>query len=354
MLNRIIRIIGSAACCALLLAGCSIRLDDPAPATGEAIGFSAGSALLLDDAKTKATTDSFVSDDDTFAVFGEMVSSGEPNVVFNGTTVNHSYEEECGIVTEDTWSYTPLKTWIWTSMSDYYDFVAVSPAGIGTTKEAAVGNLSVTTHYDYDNQSGSAPSGGDNYDILAATHRRSGTDWERRHDRVDLVFSHMASAVAIKIINSSTSADVTLNYLQFQNLVVSADAKVSLDNYGSTLLRWANLMPSANVVRRLSPAIAITHGNDWTSEFQIMIPQNLTYYEPKLLLNYTVGGSTTSPDVEVPLNGIERADGTPISSWEIGVKYTYIISMRLDGGLLVTVTTTPWDPIEGETPGILI
>lgn len=345
------------ACTLSILAGCTAKLD---PAEERVISFTAaGSPLLRDDANTKATTDSFVSNDDTFSVFGELVSaSGTHTEVFNGTTVSHTYQEEGGIVTKDEWSYSPLQSWNWSSMSDYYDFVAVSPAiyndnNVGTVKENAVGNLSVTTHYDYDNTLG-APSGGDKYDILAATYRRSGADLERREDRVNFSFSHMGSAVAIKIINNSTSANVTLNYLQFTNLVVSADAKVSLDNYGGTVLRWANLMPSASLVRRLSPGQSITHGNNWTSEFQIMIPQNLSLYNPKLLLNYTVGETTTNPDVEILLNGIERDDGTPITSWEIGVKYIYNISMRLDGGLLVTVTTTPWDAVEAETPGILI
>ena len=350
MPNRIIRI--AAAACTLLLAGCARTLD-PVETDG-AIRFTAGSPLLREDANTKTTTDSFVSNDDTFAIFGERVSAGVHTEVFNGTTVNHTYEKVGNLVTKDVWRYTPIKVWAWISMSDYYDFVAVSPAGIGTTKEDAVGNLSVTTHYDFDNPSGDAPAGGDKYDILAATYRRNGTEWDRRHDIVSLAFSHMGSAVAIRITNNSTSANVTLNYLQFKNLVVSAEAKVSLDNYGNPFLRWANLTPSAKEVRRLSPGESIAHGNDWTSDFQIMIPQNLTYYEPKLLLNYTVGETTTNPDIEIPLYGIERADGTPINSWEIGVKYIYNISMRLDGGLLVTVTTTPWDSVEGETPGILL
>ena len=350
MLNRIIRM-AAVACTLSILAGCTAKLD---PAEEGAISFSAWSPLLRDDASTKATTESFVSNDDTFSVFGEKISAGTHTDVFIGTVVGHEYQEDGGIVVKDSWSYTPVKSWSWSSLSDYYDFVAVSPANIGTVKEDAVGNLSVTTHYDYDNTSEAAPAGGDKYDILGSTYRRSGSDQATRQDRVSFAFSHMGSAVAIKIINNSTSADVTLNYLQFQNLVVSADAKVSLDNYGSTVLRWANLMPSSKEVRRLSPGKTINHGNNWTSEFQIMIPQNLTYYEPKLLLNYTVAGTTTDPDVEIPLNGIERDDGTPITSWEIGVKYIYIISMRLDGGLLVTVTTTPWDSVEAETPGILI
>ena len=55
MLNRIIRIMATAAACALLLAGCSLRLDDPAQIAGGSISFNAGSALLLDDAKLTKT-----------------------------------------------------------------------------------------------------------------------------------------------------------------------------------------------------------------------------------------------------------------------------------------------------------
>ena len=77
MRKSIIRILRTAACCALLLAGCSIQLDDPVlnrePDTGEAVGFSAGSTLLLDDAKpTKAA----YYDDTSFGVFAFKQSGG--------------------------------------------------------------------------------------------------------------------------------------------------------------------------------------------------------------------------------------------------------------------------------------
>ena len=58
---------------------------------------------------------------------------------------------------------------------------------------------------------------------------------------------------------------------------------------------------------------------------------------------------------EISLKDIcPRGDDTPITSWERGVKYTYEISMRLDGGVLVNVVTTDWDTVEAETPGLLI
>lgn len=341
-MNCIVRI-SAAVCGALLLAGC-YKPDGPA-SEQNGICFEAGSMLLRDDAETKGTKETF-GINDNFTVFGERVTSADVHsLVFDGVTVTKRAA---------AWEYSTLRFWYWVSQSDRYDFVAVSPADLGSSNEHALGNLSVSTPYNYDNPSGSAPSGGNQQDILAATYRRTGNDWAGRYNRVDLSFSHMGSAVSVKIVNNSTSANVTLNYLQFQNLVVSANAKVSLDNYGRSVLRWANPTPSSAYVRKLSPQIVVTPGgHDWTSDFQIMIPQSLTLYAPKLWLNYTVGETTKTTDI--PLNGIERADGTAINSWEIGYKYTYIISMRVDGGLLVTVTTTPWDePVQGETPGILI
>ena len=343
--------ISAAVCVALLTAGC-YKPDGPA-SEQNSICFEAGSPLLLDDATTKSTTEAFTSSDDTFVVFGERITSASVRTtVFDGVTVSHSYREENSVVLEDSWNYSTLRFWYWVSQSDRYDFVAVSPAGMDTENENAVGNLSVTTHYDY--LTGS-PSGGDKEDILAATYRRTGNNWEGRHDRVDLSFSHIGSAVGVTVLNNSQVVSVTVNYIQYRNLVVSADAKVSLDNYGRSVFRWANPSPSSSVVRKLArtPATSIAPGQDYTGEIQIMIPQNLSLYGAILDVNYTVGENTYTESI--PLAEIKRADGTAITSWDIGRRYTYIVSMRLDGGLLVTVETTPWDvPVEGETPGILI
>ena len=43
-----------------------------------------------------------------------------------------------------------------------------------------------------------------------------------------------------------------------------------------------------------------------------------------------------------------------ITSWESGVKYRYILEMRIGVGVVVTVKTTPWDVVEAETPGLMI
>ena len=127
MLNRIIRIMATAAGCALLLAGCSLRLDNPASDTaqdtGVPISFNAGSALLLYDAQqTKAE----YYDDSSFGVFAFKQSGGnwsqlnskkwKPDFMFN-QEVHHSsgaytyaptrYWPNAAVNTLTFWAYSP-------------------------------------------------------------------------------------------------------------------------------------------------------------------------------------------------------------------------------------------------------
>ena len=74
---------------------------------------------------------------------------------------------------------------------------------------------------------------------------------------------------------------------------------------------------------------------------------------PKILLTFS-SGSAPSQTVPIILKDVPRADSSLLTSWEMGYRYTYFISMRLDGGLLVSITTIAWEDIEAETPGILI
>lgn len=356
MFFRIIRIAAAVAVALALLAGC-VRTDDLTPeADGTPIDFGAGSYLLRNDATTKGLTEDFTSNNDTFAVFGEKVTVNDVHTpVFDGVTVYHKYETDAeDRVVEDEWYYASTRCWQWTSQSDRYDFVAVSPANVGSVKEETMGNLSVSTHYDYNDPN----DDNDVYDILAATYRRTGTNWNRRCDMVELTFSHMGSAVCVVVANTSSTRRITVTSIYYKNLVVSADAKVSLNSNGQTELRWTNRTPSADTVRKLTknPATTIVPQARYEGgAYQIMIPQDLTLYNAALYLTYKVDEGPEETSEPIYLSSIQRTDGTPITSWEIGYKYTYDVSIRLDGGLLVTVTTTPWDePVQGETPGILI
>ena len=330
-----------------LLGGCGQKLD--LAQDGEEIRFSA-TPLELRAETTKSTTDAFVEDKEKFVVYGERVTSSDVRTtVFDGVSVSHSYEED--IV--DDWDYTNHQAWQWGSVTDRYDFVAVFPAGKGTIKQVTPGNISLSTPYNYLT---GAPTGGDKYDLLAATYRRNG-NIVGRNNIVDLTFSHMGSAVSVAVLNNSQASDITVTSIYYKNLVVSGNAIVTIDSYGRQNMRWADTTPSASIVRKLTkePATTIVPREEYVGEYQIMIPQNLETYGAALYLTYKINGGVEQISPAIPLASIKNESDEAITSWDFGYKYTYTISMRADGGLLVIVRTTPWDvPVAAETPGVLI
>lgn len=361
MLNRIIRIMATAAACALLLAGCSLRLDDPAQnnafAYGEAIDFVAGSALLLDDAPvSKATLSESFVEGNTFAVFGNRVISDVQSTVFggtNGVTVTLTdHDDNPG--TPPVWRYGPVQLWYWESTGDWYDFIAVSPASAESIKMDVAGNLAVSTHYNLISN---------DYDLLGATYRRRG-NVQDPFAAVPMAFNHLGCAVIVRISNNSELTDVTLDEVKYQNLVVEGDSKITLDLYGNPERSWINTERNRSFVRVSSPDQFIAADDSYDCAPEVMIPQRLDQAAaagnnvedmPALHLSYTPDGSSQK-EATIRLKDIcPRDSDTPIATWVAGTKYIYEISMRLDGGVLVTVETTDWgDTIEAETPGLLI
>lgn len=351
--HSIIRITAAAAG-ALLLAGCSARLDRPG--SGE-IRFEAGSALLRDDAHpTKATLCETFADNSTFSVFGERVISGVSSVVFggtNGVTVTAS-DPDGNPTTPPVWSYSPLKLWYWESTGDWYDFAAVSPSGIATRMDIP-GNLAISTHYNITSQ---------DIDLLGAAYRRRG-NIVNPNGTVPMGFTHLGSAVRVRVLNNSETSGVTVDRIKFSNLVVEGDAKITLDQYGGAEIGWINTERNTADVRTFEPEANVHAGSNYESPFWVMIPQRLDQAAaagglvsdmPTLWLYYTPTSSGVQKSVGLTLKDIcPRDSDIPITTWDMSTKYTYEISMRLDGGVLVSITTTDWgDIIEAETPGLLI
>ncbi len=342
MHSRIIRIT-AAFLLTLLIAGCA-KMSDPTPE--QKISFGAGSLLLNNDAETKGDikegTD--FSEGDAFTVYGSHHTSESESMVFDGETVTKG---------SSGWTYDNPRSWSWVSTSDWYDFEAVYPAGKGTSRMNISGNLSLSTRYDI--------TEGDNYDLMAAALRRKGNVLNPTAI-VEMEFSHMTSAVGVVIINNSAENSVTINSYEFKNLMVCGDMKVTLDNVGEPLTSWINTERNSSSVMQSSPSETVLPGERYTGGFDMMIPQRLDQAVgsgsleenmPALLITYTPEGGVQKTAV-ISLKGIQRQDGTPITSWETGVKYTYYVTMRLDGGLLVKITTTGWDTVEAETPGLVI
>ena len=381
MLNRIIRIIGSAACCALLLAGCSIRLDDPAPATGEAIGFSAGSALLLDDASVtkagatlktsfdKSVEDYGAANADNFFVFGAKTVSASRFTVFSGQKVSlQSLGANPDDPADDTWDYTDHR--FWDTNATQYDLVAIS--GVATSADVSCSPSDdgpIKAIVTYDTEQGQA-------DILAAGAQRTKPDQGVLSlDAINFQFNHIVSAVSVTIYNDSPSISVQLNYYAFRNIAIKGYGKVEQHRNGLATMgtsKWENLTYTPNEVFGIvgeSPVNIGPQKQHYSAGWDLMVPQGLgTYstYTPQLRIDYQYEKENPNdpqgdpisvhPDVTtLRLESIKiKGSDDYIDQWLPGKKYNYENHIRLGGGIFVNVSVTDWHDVPAETPGLTI
>ena len=346
----------AAACALFLWEGCA-RIAVPELVGNDTIGFHPGTQLLKDDVSTKAGTfkegEAFAVGD-KIAVFGRRYGNSQPSDVFNNTVVEKKNATE--------WEYTPIKAWDWRSEGDYYDFLGVYPIEMGTSRMDVPGNLAIRTHYSISN---------DNYDLMYALYRRYGNDSDRI-SAVPLTFHHALCAVQIIFDNDSNAEDITVNSYEFTHMVVSADAKATLDGIGNPEMTWINTTRNASAIRRVEPGVALKGKNNsgnhsYSGAFDFMIPTALDATSngeagveenmPHLVVEFTPSGQSAIT-TSILLKSIERdplnGDNTPVDVWEPGKRYIYHVSIRLDGGVQISVITTEWDVIHAETPGVMI
>ena len=378
MLSRIIRIAAMLLGGALLLEGCVRQLDlDPAR-EGDPISFSAGSTLLRDDA-TKAGEEPI--NGESFTEGSKFLVYGRRNTVtpllFSGVNVT---------LGSSIWSYTEEaepRQWDWSNDPVYY-FLAVYRGNVNAqgrtyiptpSNNGSASPFAVTVDYSYNTAVNSTQ---EQFDLMMGGKRRTYND-EYRTQPVGLQFEHMLAAVKVILKNGSAENNPTAIYLtgyQFEHMVISGQAKVSFDNSGNPTYSWSN-------TNRLSTPIGVesginqllvkdnpetedVHENTYESNhFHLMIPQLHTGQNgqnyPALVINYKVGSSSgASKSARILLKDIQKGTESDLTNdyltqWERGKKYVYTIKLDLDGGVIVTVTTTPWDAeIEAETPGLLL
>ena len=190
-------------------------------------------------------------------------------------------------------------------------------------------------------------------------------------------FEHMLCAVQLKVWNGSSSKAFTVTGYHFENLVSRGTAKVEagatpMYSWTSTSRLATSVGGTANLssaeLSALGAANFIPHnysageaqGNH--NYYDLMIPQSHTEKIgadgwPAIVLEYTPdGGAPTS--VRILLKEIytdpELGAPTLISGWERSKIYVYVVKLSLDGGIQIHVTTSDWDPVVAETPGLLL
>ena len=358
----------------LLSAGCSRTLD-PAPesAGSDSIGFVAEVLMTGDDTKSSTLNDATsFSDGQQFRVYGRRIGEGRNTRIFGLEGVLVERDE-----THGKWIYDPPSYWYWVNQSNYYDFLAVypDPDGAGQSErmtdgagEDIPGNIAIQKSYSITvNGSGVLQPG---VDLLMAGTRRTGANVATRTDQVPLAFHHMLSAIKVVVSNESDGTSLTLNSLKFDNIINSAKAKVTIDATGAPEFSWIDTQLRSNVVtvytNTSDPAIEAGSSFD-PAGYDLLIPADLTVAIdgsldpdeiklPHLIVNFTPDGGEAI-ERAIPLTLIQKSrfsTDDPLLEWEPGIRYTYNISIRLDGGVMVTVITTAWEDVAAETPGLLI
>ena len=345
----IIRIAAAAAGALLIVAGCALRLDPEEEAGGKAIGFSAGSPLLRDDVTKGTIIESTSFPDGSQLHVWAWHSAASQHLTFGGTTKVH--------LSGGVWDYAPHQFWNWKTGDDYYDFLAVYPGNRNITHQAASvaqPQLNATVNYD---------ALTDQYDLMGAGLRRT----EKLTTTVPLEFRHLLSAVSLTVKNSSSSVDalgnpktITFKSCRFVNLVTGAPVTISFD--GNALASQNGIVTrSASAALGLMASASLTPGSSYPAytSWDIMLPQDLRTESignppPYLEIVYNDG----TQDVTMPpvyLKDIKDSfTKEEITSWEAGRRYKYEIEIKLGGGILVIVSTTPWEVVEAETPGLMI
>lgn len=358
MLNRIIRI-AAAACTLLIGTGCVRTLGpelDGAETPIGAIGFTAGSTLLRDDAllsKSGEDLKTAFAVSDNFYVYGAKVVSSTRYTVFDGVNVG---------LTSQGWEYSPLR--FWDSNATQYDFVAISgpasSAGI-TSDPSAAGHLRANVTFDATN----SPC-----DLMAAGYQRT----DGSITPVHFEFNHILSAVRVVIINDSPSINVKINSYGFRNVCYRATGTVEqsgsgLEEMGTS--NWGTPSYTSNTILgyTTSPGTVLARNEEFAlpaGKWDLMVPQELAPYGdyiPQLMLDYEYDQVNPYTDVlehnhpVFPIRleeiAVKNSD-EPIRSWVPGKKYIYEIHIRLGGGIIVNVAVTDWKEVPAETPGVTI
>lgn len=383
----------------LLLWGCTRPVvgDDSAP--GDAIAFEAGISLIEDDATRATSTPDWdfikrtaFNAGEKIHVFGRRTGEGANTRILgdSGVWVTSS-DHDSDPATPVHWSYSPSSYWFWVNTSNYYDFVAafypdndLSPARRMESSPGVdnPGNMAIEKSYSLVSN---------NYDLLMAGTRRNGVDAANRSNLVPFAFHHMLCAVRVWVTNESEDEGktVTLNSIGFDNLIQGAKAKATVDAVGEAEFSWIDTQHTSavkNVYTNSSdPALPAGGGSRKPAdEYTLLIPGDLSVaidgtlepdendyanveayeaalaaYEakiPHLIINYTPSGGVAR-ERKIVLKNVKKSrygSAEAIAEWEMGIKYTYHVVIRLDGDVLISVITTEWDRVDAETPGLLI
>lgn len=280
--------------------------------------------------------------------------------------------------TQDLWSYTPKKKWRWANGADSYDFLAVAnpvevtpiatpnpslyvpsaefPNNIHAVSRDATADTPFTLTVSYDATYAQ-------YDLLMAGYRRSISEADPSAT-VPLVFQHALCAVKVRFIKEAGGASFKVTSFHFSDLITRADIKASLApslRFSLANAEYSHL-PEFGEATDYASATLVDNTNvpyqpyDDADTWELLLPQTLkasAYGHPTLNVTFNTSADTEYSR-DIILDEIKDTDDVVIDEWVAGQKYIYEIHILMDGGVMVYVSTTPWDVIEAGTPGLMI
>lgn len=306
---------------------------EPLGESGDAIRFSVTQAVTSD-LQTKAAP-SAEADLNKFTVWGSMKEGASDwKQVFKNQPQEVTYKQEGSTI---SWDYGTTQYW---NRNANYRFCAVFP----TTADVQNGSGSDNVIVSYPSLPG--------YDLMVASSPlidAAGNGSEP----VKLEFRHACAAVRFLFAKESNDARTySITGLVLQNISASgtmtyvgasndSGASISWSAPSKTDFTWTGGPWSVPAATTSVPFALIT-----TPEWLFAVPQSLAGTPaPTIKISYTVDGRALEVTLDLKTDSI--------SKWDNGNAYTYNVkvSPKVIG---VTVTITPWEIIDAQTPGLMI
>lgn len=248
----------------------------------------------------------------------------------NEVKVSHdaSLQDDNDGETEEAGGWKPATSYYWPKTGTLV-FDAFSPYSVNTKVTATKASGITITDYIVE------PSSTD-VDLLYATRttpKTSSSDDEdtedTKYDGVDIVFNHALSAVKI---SAKTQDTYTGCSIVITSIKVSANNTATFNQNVGSSAAWGTTTNSVDYTYT-APGSALTM-TPTDCGTQILLPQNFTESEAKIVIGYTIqNGSETPLAQSITFNlkdGYKDTSSNTISAWKMGKRYSYSIVFTLN------------------------
>jgi formylmethanofuran dehydrogenase subunit D len=161
---------------------------------------------------------------------------------------------------------------------------------------------------------------------------------------VEANFKHALSWISLLLVKdgyTSNNATITVNKVEFTNVVSGGDADV----IGAADIVWTANGPAVTVDILEGTPVVLAKDNTTVEPYEpLFIPQSMN---GKLIVEYEIKSTDESKFTEVKeitLSGMTDSNKTSLTKWEAGKHYTYTITIGTSE-ILVDPEVKPWENV---------